>query len=292
MVVNNRLTFGKLIIYFLIVALCASIILPFWMIFVSSFTDEGTLVRNGGLILVPASPTLKAYKQVFSDNRIWKSFQSSVFITAAGTLVHLLVTGMMAYPLSKKLKYNTIIGFFVYFTTLFSGGIIPYYILIKNLNLLNTLWYFVITGMLGAYHMILMRNFFAELPPELEESALIDGAGYFKVLYRIVLPLSLPLLATIGLMAMVARWNTWLAPVIYMPAASDRWPLMTTLMLMLQNAFNPPTIDQIDMMNYVLPPKESFKYATLVVATLPIMCVYPFLQKYFAKGLLIGAIKG
>jgi len=262
-----------------------------WMMLVSSFTDEGALRKSLGLVFFPKPFTLAAYRSVFSDNRIVSGFQSSVFLAIVGTLCTLALVSMAAYPLSKDLRYKAPIGFIFYFTVLFSGGMIPTFLWYRDLNLLNNIWSLILLNMAPPFYIILMRNFFAEIPQELEESALMDGAGRARVLLSIVLPLSKPVMATVGLMAMVGYWNSWFAPMIYMIGAKNQWPLSTILQQMLNAAFQARPSDMV-FEGGILTPKESFKYATLIVTMTPILCVYPFAQKYFAKGLLIGAIKG
>lgn len=276
----------------LLILLAVTIVVPFYMVILSSFTKETDLVKHGGMLFIPQSITLEAYKTVFNENRIITAFKNSLFITLTGTFFHVLITSMLAYPLSKKLRYGKVIGFLIYFTMLFNGGLIPTFLLLKRINLLNTLWVIIVVGLVSPYHMILLRNFFAEIPGEIEESALIDGAGRFKILFKMIFPLSLPAIATIGLFTMVFYWNNWLNAVFFIPDKS-KWPLPTILMLMLQNSLRTQTPEDIvSIEDMASVPAESLKYATLMVTTVPIMLVYPFLQKYFAKGIIIGAVKG
>ena len=262
------------------------------MVILSSFTNELDLVKHGGMMFIPKSITFAAYKTAFSENRIFEAFKNSLFITVVGTFFHMIITSMLAYPLSKNLRYGKIIGFLIYFTMLFHGGLIPTFLLFKKMHLLNSLWVIIVAMLVTPYHMILLRNFFAEIPKELEESALIDGAGQIKILFSMILPLSMPAIATVGLFSMVAYWNNWLQAVFFITDKS-KWPLPTILMLMLQNAFRTTSPEEmVNIKDEIRMPAESLKYATLVVTTLPIMLVYPFLQKYFATGLIVGAVKG
>ena len=290
--VSRKFSAGKLTVYMFIIALCVTIVVPIWMMLMSSFTEEGELRRNIGLVLYPKQFTTAAYRLVFADSRVMLALQSSVSISVAGTACLVLMTAMAAYPLSKKIMLRTPVGFYFYFTVLFGGGMIPTFLLMRDLKLLNSIWSIILLGLGQPFYIILMRNFFAELPSELEESAMIDGAGQATVLFRIVVPLSLPVMATVSLFAMVAYWNDWFSPMIYMMGARDRWPLSTILQQLLQGLMQPRPIDQLVENTGVTSPKEAFKYATLFITMAPIMCIYPFAQKYFAKGILVGAVKG
>jgi putative aldouronate transport system permease protein len=207
-----------------------------------------------------------------------------------GTLISLIVTSAMAYSLSRKyLPYRGIVMKFVFFTMLFSGGLIPYYLLIKNLGLIDKIWSVIITGAVSSWNMILMRNFFMAIPGEIEESALIDGANDILILLRIMIPISKPALATIGLYYAVGYWNNWYGPMLFLNN-NKLWPMMLFLKQVVQsaNAVNELMIYK----NNNIPPSDSIKMAVVVVCTLPILIVYPFLQKYFVKGVMIGSIKG
>ena len=268
-------------------------ILPFIYIVGASFASEYELsVRP--MFIIPQDVTLDAYKYIFSSNKLVQSFGNSVFITVVGTIINLFFTVTFAYPLSKKyLRARGFLLNMVIFSMFFSGGMIPSYIVIANiLGLKDTYWSVLLPGAISAYNMMIVKNFFQSIPQELEDSASIDGCTEIGVLWRIVLPLSLPVLATFGLFYAVGHWNAYFGAMIYMSGAPEKWPLQVLLreIIILSNA------SAGDMANmdpdFVQPPEQSIKMAVIVVSTVPIMCIYPFLQKYFVKGVMVGALKG
>lgn len=271
---------------------CLMIVLPFMYVISTSISTEKAIL-HGGFHLFPGEISFAAYKRIFTDVQFINSFKASAFVTLVGTFLSMLVTCTTAYVVSKDyLPYNRMISFFIYFTVLFNGGIIPLYILIKTMGLINNLWSLILPALISPWFMILLRNFFQELPDELEEAARIDGCSRIGVLFRIVLPLSLPALATISLFYMVHYWNSWFLALIFITDRS-KWPMQVLLREIIQqaqNIRNNQSVSASELRQATLP--ESLKMATVIVTAFPIMCVYPFLQKYFAKGLLIGAIKG
>lgn len=277
--------------YVLVGVFCLSVIIPFLFVLSASVSSE-TNIAKYGLMLWPKQLNFDAYKLILHSDMIKTSFLSSIFIAGVGTVLSMALTSMLAYPLSKTyLPYNRILSFFIYFTVLFNGGIIPLYLVVKGLGLTNSLWSVILTMAVSPWYMILLRNFFSEIPEEIEQSAMIDGANHATILFRIILPLSLPAIAAISLFYCVAFWNQWFLALMFLTEKS-KWPLQVLLMQMLQAAMVDPEAQRsMDQVGYI-PPAESLKMAVLVITTLPIMLVYPFLQKYFAKGLLIGAVKG
>ncbi|MDD6050028.1 MAG: carbohydrate ABC transporter permease, partial [Clostridiales bacterium] len=230
----------------------------------------------------------------FSTNKIVSGFKNSIFITLAGTFINLFFTVTMAYAISKpRLRGRNFVLNMVIFSMFFGGGMIPSYIVVANmLNMKNTYWSVLLPGAISAYNMMIVKNFFQGIPQELEESAAIDGCTDVGILWKIVLPLSLPVLATFGLFYAVGHWNAYFGAMIYMPGAREKWPLQVLLreIIILANA----TVGDAALMDpeFVQPPEQSVKMAVIVVSTVPIMCVYPFLQKYFVKGVMVGALKG
>ena len=268
-------------------------IMPFIYIIGASFATEYELATRP-MFIIPQDVTLDAYRYIFSSNKILMAFGNSVFITAAGTVINLFFTVTMAYAVSKKrLRGRNFFLNLVIFSMFFSGGMIPSYIIVANvLNLKDTYWSVLLPGAISAYNMMIVKNFFQGIPQELEESAAIDGCNDVLILWKIVLPLSLPVLATFGLFYAVGHWNAYFGAMIYMSGARDKWPLQVLLreIIILANA-SAGDLQNMDP-NFVQPPEQSIKMAVIVVSTVPIMCVYPFLQKYFVKGVMVGALKG
>ena len=281
-------------INYTVITLAALItILPFFYIVGASFASEYELsVRP--MFIIPQDVTLDAYKYIFSSNKLVQSFGNSVFITVVGTIINLFFTVTFAYPLSKKyLRARGFLLNMVIFSMFFSGGMIPSYILISNwLGMKNSYWSVLIPGAISAYNLMIVKNFFQGIPQELEESAHIDGCNDLSTLIKIVLPLSLPVLATFGLFYAVGHWNAYFGAMIYMTGAREKWPLQVILReIIVMSTTSAGDMALMDP-NFVEPPEQSIKMAVIVVATVPIMCVYPFLQKYFVKGVMVGALKG
>ncbi len=268
-------------------------ILPFIYIIGASFATEYEIATRP-MFIIPQDATINAYRYIFSSNKILRGFGNSLFITAAGTAINLFFTVTMAYAISKpRLRGRNFFLNLVIFSMFFSGGMIPGYIVVANiLNLKNTYWSVLLPGAISAYNMMIVKNFFQGIPQELEESASIDGCTDIGVLLRIVLPLSLPVLATFGLFYAVGHWNAYFSAMIYMTGAKEKWPLQVLLreLIIMSNG----TAGDMTNMDpeFVQPPEQSIKMAVIVVSTVPIMCVYPFLQKYFVKGVMVGALKG
>ncbi len=282
------------VLNYLIVTLAAfTTILPFIYIIGASFATEYEIATRP-MFFIPQDITVDAYRYIFSSNKILQGFGNSVFITVFGTAINLFFTVTMAYALSKsRLRGRNFFLNMVIFSMFFSGGMIPGYIVVANiLNLKNTYWSVLLPGAISAYNMMIVKNFFQGIPQELEESASIDGCTDIGVLWKIVLPLSLPVLATFGLFYAVGHWNAYFSAMIYMTGAKEKWPLQVLLreLIIMSNG----TAGDLNNMDpeFVQPPEQSIKMAVIVVSTVPIMCVYPFLQKYFVKGVMVGAVKG
>ncbi|RXZ82428.1 carbohydrate ABC transporter permease [Paenibacillaceae bacterium] len=286
----------KIVIYLLIIALCLSIILPFMNILALSF-NAGKDAERGGVYFWPRLWSIENYKEVFLSANIGKAFGISIFRTVVGTLASVFMTAMAAYALKGKtmpgVKFFTLI---IFFTMLFSGGIIPYYMLLKSLSLTNTIWVYIIPGLYSAWNLIIMRTFFQQIHPSLEESARIDGYNDFSIFMKIIMPLSRPVVAVIALFNAVTHWNDWFTGAFYVRSASLR-PLSTLLqeMLMRAEALR-DTLAQAAGSRYELLEKiqvtgNSLKMATIMIVVTPIILIYPFIQKYFAKGVMIGSLK-
>ena len=266
-------------------------IYPLIFVLNASFSDSNALLRNGGKPLwLPIDANIQAYKMVFSNKLILTGYMNTIFVVVAGTVVDIVLTSMCAYPLSKKgPMLNSIITKIIVFTMFFSGGLIPTYMLVKNVGLMDNIWALIIPASISTYNMIILRTGFSAIPESLTESALIDGASQMKILFKIMLPLVKPTLTVVALYYAVTRWNAWFDASIYLQRSSEKWPLQLILrQILIQNDVNTGEtgVDQVQNV------AESIKYATIIVATLPVVCIYPFVQKYFTKGIAMGAVKG
>jgi len=278
--------------YFVIGLAAFTTVMPIIYIIFNSFATELEL-QTRSMFIIPNTWSLDAYRYIFASNKLIRAFGNSVLITVAGTLINLFCTVTMAYPLSKKyLRGRTPLLNAIIFSMFFSGGMIPGFVVVSSwLGLRGTYWALLLPGAISAYNMMIVKNFFQGIPQELEESAALDGCNELKTLWSVVLPLSLPVLATFGLFYAVGHWNSYFPAMIYL--TDDK---MYPLQLILRNIIVTAEASASDMSlmdpNFVEPPKQSIKMAVIVVATVPIMCIYPFLQKYFVKGVMVGALKG
>lgn len=275
------------ILIFIAILICLVPILHVASISLSS----NTAILSGRVYIWPVNLNFDSYKVVFADKTMIRSLLFTATLTIVYTVLSMLMTILAAYPLSKKgLKGRNFFLLVIVFTMYFSGGMIPDYILIRNLNLLNNFWALVLPGLISAFNMIVLKTFFTTLPESLEESAFIDGASYLTILIRIVLPLSLPVLATLSLFYAVGRWNYFMDALLYI-TDSKLYPIQLKLYQIIYNNMQ-PEISAIEgnISSNLLP--ESLKAASVMFATIPIIVVYPWLQKYFISGVMIGAIKG
>ncbi|MCY7946851.1 carbohydrate ABC transporter permease [Bacillus atrophaeus] len=264
-------------------------ILPFLYIIAGSFATEAELAQRSFFIF-PKTFTLDAYRYVFSTPTFIRSMGVSIFITVVGTAVQLFFTFTMAYPLSKRhVKGRNLLLNLVIFSMLFSGGMIPTYIVVKSLGLLDSYWALILPMAINPFNLIIIKNFFQQLPRELEESATIDGCSEIGVFWRIALPLSKPVIATFALFYAVGIWNDFFHALLYIND-SAKWPLQMVLRQV--TILSDLTAANGDMVQNTVPPEQGIKLAVIVIATIPILAVYPFLQKHFAKGILIGSVKG
>ncbi|ANY68125.1 sugar ABC transporter permease [Paenibacillus sp. BIHB 4019] len=282
----------KLSIYVLITLFALYCIVPFLMVISSSMTTETSLLRDG-YGLWPKEFSLKAYELIFKDATIYKAYGVTLFVTIVGTALAMLVTCALAYPLSiKTLKYRNGINFYVYFTMLFHGGLVANYLLItKYLGMANSIWVLIIPALVSPWNMFLMRNFFKSIDESLAESAKIDGANDLYILFRIILPISLPAIATVGLFYALAFWNKWFEAMLYI-SKEDLFPLQYLIMRIMSNVEFANTISSKVNIPGFATPTYTTRLATTVVTIGPIIFLYPFLQKYFVKGLMVGAVKG
>lgn len=262
-------------------------LLPFVYVLAGSFATETELATRS-FFLWPETFSLEAYSAIFTSRAFLRAFVTTVLVTAVGTAIQLLLTASMAYPLSKaNLPGRRLLISLVVFTMVFSGGMIPTFLVVKDLGLLNTYWALVLPLAINPFSLIIIKNFFEQLPRELEESAMIDGANELRTLWSVVLPLSKPVLATFALFYAVGIWNDFMSPLLYLNDNS-----MWTLQMFLRQVTAATDLSIIESDPSQLPPAQGIKFAVIIVATLPILLFYPFLQKHFAKGILIGSVKG
>lgn len=266
-------------------------IYPFYYVIVGSISGNNVGAQEV-YFLYPVDLDFGAYNMVFSTTSIPRAYMNTVFVTVVGTTLSLLLTILTAYPLSKsRLRGRSFFTMLFYFTMLFSGGLIPTYLVIRDLGMIDSLWSLILPRLVSVYNMLLMINFFKSIPDGLEESATIDGANDLTILVRIILPLSMPILATLTLFYAVSYWNIWFDAIMYLNS-NRHFPLQLVLRDIVQSVdmtYVGGGGGDFTMSDTTI---QSVRLATIVVAILPIMMVYPFLQKYFVKGVMIGAIKG
>ncbi|GLO66748.1 putative ABC transporter permease protein YtcP [Oceanobacillus kimchii] len=275
--------------YTLLGLLALVMVIPFVHVVGSSFATSAEIAETS-FLLFPTEFSLNAYKYIFSTDTILRALLISVTVTVGGTLWSMFLSTLTAYGLSRKdLVGRRFFNFLIVFTILFNGGMIPTFLVVEQTGLLNSLWALIIPVSINAFNMIILRSFFMNLPAGLEESAKIDGASDFGILFRIVIPCSLPAIATISLFYAVTYWNTYMHAILYI-SDSAKWPVQVLLrqIVVLASGINYDGATYTD----VPPPEVTVKMATIVVATVPVLLVYPFLQKYFAKGALLGSVKG
>lgn len=279
-----------------ILAALAIIIALYPLIYVvsASFSSPGEVMR-GHVVFFPKKLTLDSYKAVIHDSRVFRGYKNTIFIAVVGTAFNLIATTFCAYPLSlKNLPGKNVITVFITFTMFFSAGMIPNYLLMKELNLLNTYWVLLVPGLISVYNMLVMRNFFQNsIPGELIEAATIDGCGNLQTLFKIVLPLSKAIIAVMFIFYLVGHWNAYFDAMMYISDKS-KYPLQLVLRsILLESAsFAEEGISQgFNALDAALS-FVGIQYAIIVLSSLPVMIMYPFMQKYFVQGVMIGAVKG
>ena len=271
-----------------------AVIVLYPLIFVlSASLSNPEYVISGEIWLWPKEFTVEAYQKVFQNPDIMNGFINTLKYTFFGTLLNIVMTICAAYPLSRRhLKGKGFIMAFMVFTMFFSGGLIPTYLLIRDLGMINTFWVMIIPNAVAVWNIIIMRTFFQSIPYELEESAMIDGAGNFRILWSIVLPLSLPVMAVMVLFYAVGHWNSYFQALIYLQD-QDKFPLQLILrQILIQGQADDMIKATSESFLAQKLSVEGLKYAVLIVANLPMLMLYPFLQRYFVKGVMIGSLKG
>ena len=268
---------------------CAAVIVPFVGVISTSVAPNKQINESGGLVLFPDSVNFNAYKSLFAGGVVTQALFVSIFVTVVGTLLSLTVSCLLAYALARPgFSAGRPLLLVVLFSMLFSPGIIPTYLVVKGAGLLDSIWALIVPTMVSAFNVIVLRAFFMNLPTEITESARIDGAGELKTFAYIVMPLSKAVLSVIGLFYAVAYWNAFFSALLYLND-SKLWPLQLVLRTYV---INDTQLGSAELGTELLPPQASIQMAILVISIVPILLVYPFLQRHFAKGVLTGAVKG
>ena len=294
---KKKFSIGTSLIHLFFIVTCLTFIIPMIYVLSISFSSEKA-ISDFGYSLIPKVWSLDAYKHIFRNpDQVIYSYQTTIFFSLVGSFASLLVMALVAYPLSRQnFKLRQPITFFIFFTMLFGGGLIPTYILnTQYLHLGNTIWIYILPGLASAWYIIIIRTFFSQLPQSLVESAKVDGAKELRIFFQIVLPLSKPVLATVLLMTLLAKWNDWYTSLIYI-RDSKLYSLQYMLQKMLREAEFVKGLSNSQMgLNIQLEtevPTESVRFAMVIVAAGPMLVVFPFFQKYFTRGLTVGAVKG
>lgn len=281
-----------IIAYTVLIVFCVFCLIPFVMVIATSFETESNILREG-YKLWPKNFTVEAYRNVIKGGQISKAYVVTILTTVCGTLLSMLVTILMAYPMSlKKVKFRGPVSFFLYFTMLFSGGLVPSYLLIsKYLGMRDTLWVLILPVLMSPWNVFMMRNFFNSIPQELSESAYIDGANDLTILFQIILPVSVPGIATISLFYALAYWNQWYNAMLYIDN-STLYPLQYYVMNLTRTMDAIREMAKMTGITVSAMPTISIRMATTVVTIGPIILVYPYVQKHFTSGLMVGSVKG
>ena len=283
--------------YIFLAVLALVCLYPMLHVFFGSFSDPRLLSRHTGLLLHPLGFITRGYEVVFKNPNIWTGYGNTLFYVIVGTVLRTFMTMLGAYVMIQKdFMPRKILMIMFVFTMYFSGGMIPDYLLVSKLHLLNTRWALIVPSLIGTWNMIILKTAFAQIPPSLEESARLDGAGDMTILFRIILPAAKATLAVIIMYYAVGEWNSWFSAAIYLPARRDLYPLQLFLREILisyssggnEMATGAAATD-VDAIEALL--EDVVRYCTICVATIPILCIYPFVQKYFVKGVMMGSIK-
>ena len=273
--------------------LLAVYIWPIWFVIIASFSDPME-VQLGKVLFLPSKLSIQSYIELINRSSIWTGYRNSLIYLVSGTFLDMVFTICAAYPLSRRdFMLRRPVMVFLLITMYFSGGLIPMYMLVKALGLINTIWCILLSGALSVYNILIMRSYFMNsIPSALQEAAVLDGANSYQYLIKVVLPLSKPVLAVIALYNAVGRWNDYYTALVYLHN-EDMYPLQLVLREILDSVTAKSTdiTNNLDMTDQVKL-AQSLKYSSIIVATIPIMLIYPFVQKYFVKGVMIGAVKG
>jgi putative aldouronate transport system permease protein len=285
---------GRPVVFILLALLTVVMAYPFWFILIYSFSDS-LAAMSGNVILLPTNLSLAAFHRLFNIPTMWTSYMNSIVITVTGTTMAIILSVTVAYPLSvSRLKWRSTISLLLYFTMLFSGGMIPNYLLIKELGLLNNRWALILPGLGSAYNILILRNFFQSIPSELEESASIDGATPLRILINIILPVSMPAIAVQAMFYGVTYWNNFFDSVLYIDNIS-KISLQAYLRTLMTSGIITATaagMDGNDSVTNAVLSEETMRMAAIAAAVIPVLIVYPVLQRYYVKGIIVGSVKG
>lgn len=280
-------------VHIILILICVAVLYPLVFVLMASISSPDAVMR-GEVWLWPKELTLVGYSKIFQNNEILVGYGNTIVYTVVGTAINLVMSIAAAYPLSRKDFYGrNVIAALMVFTMFFSGGMVPTYLLVKNLGMLNSMWALLIPGAVSVYNVLIMRTFFQTgIPYEVQEAASIDGSSNMSTLIRIVLPLSMPIIAVMILFYSVGHWNAYFSALIYL-TDRDKYPLQLFLReILIQGQMQEMLGIGDDTQSRIVMEGEAIKYAAVIVANLPVLCLYPFLQKYFVKGVMIGAVKG
>ncbi len=269
---------------------CIFTLYPFVYLIAQSFSSEGA-VYAGKVSFFPVEFTTQTYATLLSKPDFFRYYGNTILYSVVGTFIAVAGTAILAYPLSKeKLRMNKFFIPFVLFTMYFGGGLIPNYILVaKTMGMRDTIWAIIIPGAISAFNVILMKTFFASLPNEIEEAAKVDGLDVYGIFMKITIPLSKPIIATMVLFVIVGIWNNWFGPSLYLQS-KDKWPVALYLRQIIENAISPTEVGATSDSTTQI--AATIKSTAMVLTSLPIICIYPFVQKYFVQGMMIGSVKG
>lgn len=283
---------GEIVISILLFLIVIITLYPFWHVLMYSVSDSREAM-SGGIFLTPRKPTLLTYRLLFRTTQIFVAFGNTLAKTVAGTAISLVLTMLTAYPLSLPyLKGRRFLQMYIFFTMLFSGGIIPGYLLLKNLHMLDTFWVYIIPGAMSPYNMFIMRNFFQSIPGSLPESAMLDGASHMQILKKIMIPLSKPSIATLAMFYGVGNWNSYMDGVIYVNDPKLQLLQVYLRQLISATGAKGALSSAGDLSAAAAVTEESMKMTVISVSIIPVLIGYVFLQRYFTKGIMVGSVKG
>lgn len=291
----GRIVFN-IINYTILVLIALCCILPMWHILMASISNPAMVETSNGLILWPlGKASLNGYRYLAGYPKIWRGYRHTLFYVSGQCLISGILTLIAGYVLSRKrFRYRNVLAGFISFTMLFHGGMIPTYMVVRNLHMVDTYWAMLIPGAMSVFYIIIMRTAIQEIPDSLEESARIDGAGELTILFRIILPLCKATFAVIILFVAVGKWNEWFSALLYLNK-EEKYPLQMILrdiLINMQTINNGSEVSADALNEQMQLYKVLMRYCSIVVSTLPILCIYPFVQKYFVSGVMVGSIKG
>ena len=291
---KKKISWGQAVLHLIFIVMVLMYLIPFLLVISISFSDEASVIKEG-YSLIPHQFSLAAYKLAFRNpEQMLQSYKVTIIFTLAATALSVLVMGVMAYPLARpNFKLRKPFTFFVVFTMLFSGGLVPSYILnVQYLHLNDTMWIYILPGLISAYNLIIIRTNYKSLPNELIEAAKVDGAKELYICFKIVMPLCKPVLASVGFLFLVAKWNDWMTSLLYIHDAKLYSLQYLLLKILKESEYLKQLAETGQLMGGEVFRSESFRYAMALLAAGPVLVVFPFFQKYFAKGMTLGGVKG